>query len=53
MDRAKNERIALILQTLRELRAELEEGAAMERLKVIEKELLQLDAELRPRRETS
>ena len=51
MANAKNERIALALQLLREVRSSLEAGTAFERLKVIEKELLRLDEEIEQQRE--
>jgi hypothetical protein len=46
MSDIKHDRIAQVVRMLREMRAEMTEGRAIERLKVIEKELLQLDTEL-------
>jgi hypothetical protein len=49
MTDAQNARIGEILRMLRLVRRELQEGTACERIKVIEKALLQLDAELEER----
>jgi hypothetical protein len=49
MTPVKNDHIREILSLLQKVRAALPESTALERIKVIEKALLQLDAELEPR----
>jgi hypothetical protein len=46
MSDIKNERIDRIVRLIRELRASVADSRAIERLKMVEKDLLQLDAEL-------
>ncbi len=50
MPEVNDDRIREILRLLSAVRGDVGEGAAAERLKVIEKALLQLDAELTERR---
>ena len=52
MPAVTDDRIREMLRLLQTVRADLEEGTVRERLKVIEKALLQLDAELDTARRT-